>query len=303
MRKHNDNSGRTRLSHEREAELNDLATSVIEVHCPNGSIDPEKIIDAKDIPLFFDHYEDAFDGLIECVDGQFYIHCNLDRENFPKSARGRFTLAHELGHYFIDEHRNNLASGRVSPHPSFSDKSTDDLLVEREADFFASRLLMPDALFQRAIRKHGKTLKGIVGVAEDLNVSLSCAAIRFITSGIHPSVIIKWSADGYAWRWCSKHFWNLGYRTTIKSIDKLPDGSATSQCLNYKGLNAPVFEAGSTASAWFPWVHQGGSKNVILREEARSLGRYGTLTLLTLHADDFPAEVKISREYELGERV
>ena len=146
------------------------------------------------------------------------------------------------------------------------------------------------------------SLKGIQGIADDLDVSLSCAAIRFITSGIHPAVLIKWSLEGYAWRWCSKHFWNLGYRTTIKSLDKLPHDSATQQCLRYKGTGVPIFETGSTASVWFPWVPGGGFRNVVLREEARSLGRFGALTLLTLHANDFPKEVKVSREMELGER-
>jgi hypothetical protein len=55
--------------------------------------------------------------------GRFHIYCNLDRENLPSSPRARFTLSHELGHYFIDEHQNNLASGQVRPHPSAAENA------------------------------------------------------------------------------------------------------------------------------------------------------------------------------------
>lgn len=295
-------ASKPRLSLEREAELSDLAAAVVETHCRDGRIDPEKVIKAKDIPLYYDNYADAFDGLIEYVDGRFHIHCNLDRENLPGTPRARFTLSHELGHYFIDEHRNNLASGKVYPHPSFSDKCVGDLLVEREADFFASRLLMPDARFKQAARKCPGRLNSIESVAGQFEVSLTCAAIRFVTAEVFPAVLIKWSHEGYSWKWCSKQFWELGYRKTVESKEALANDSATSKCLISKGEERSIIETGTTASSWFPSVHQRSIRNLILREEARALGRFGVLTLITLHNGQFPEEVVASRDYELGIR-
>lgn len=293
-------ASRPRLSPEREAELSDLAAAVVETHCADGRIDPEKIVHAKEIPLDYDNYADAFDGMIEFANGRFYIHCNLDRENLPGTPRARFTLSHELGHYFIDEHRNNLASGRVRPHPSFSDKCVGDLLVEREADFFASRLLLPDARFQQATKNCRTGLAGIDSVAGKFEVSLTCASIRFVTAEVWPCVVIKWSSEGYAWKWCSKQFWSLGYRKTVESSAALPEDSATARCLQSNGTERSIIEMGTTASAWFPSVSARSIKNIVLREEAIALGRFGVLTVLTLHNGRFPAEVLASRESELG---
>lgn len=105
----------------------------------------ERIIESENISVFYDDYGNAFDGII-VYDSEFYIHINTKRGNGIDSPRGRFTLAHELGHYFIDNHRNGLKSGLLEPHPSlnFEEKHR---LIEREADYFASCLLMPEKRF------------------------------------------------------------------------------------------------------------------------------------------------------------
>lgn len=288
------------LSPDRQAELSDLAAAVIETHCPDCHIDPEKIIKAKEIPLFYDTYADSFDGMIECVNGRFYVHCNLDRDNIPGTPRARFTLSHELGHYFIDEHRNNLAAGKVPPHPSFSDRCVGDLTVEREADFFASRLLMPDKRFKPATKRCPTGLSGIESIASQFEVSLTCATIRFVTTEVLPAVVIKWSSEGYAWKWCSRQFWAMGYRKTIQSVASLPEDSATKKCLATKRKITGIVETAATAAWWFPGVPEHGPKNIIIREEAMALGRFGVITLLTLHSGNFPDEVVANRNAELG---
>jgi Zn-dependent peptidase ImmA (M78 family) len=288
------------LSPDRQTELSDLAAAVAEAHCPDCRIDPEKIIKAKEIPLFYDNYADSFDGMIECVNGRFYIHCNLDRDNIPGTPRARFTLSHELGHYFIDEHRNNLAAGKVPPHPSFSDKCVGDLTVEREADFFASHLLMPDKRFKSAAKNCPPGLPGIESIADQFEVSVTCAAIRFVTTEVFPAVVIKWSSEGYAWKWCSRQFWTMGYRKTIQSAESLPEDSATKRCLALRGKITGVVETATTAAWWFFGVPESGPKSVVIREEAMALGRFGVITLLTLHSGKFPDEVVANRNAELG---
>ena len=66
---------------------------------------------------------------------------NIDKHNRPGSDRGRFTLAHELGHYFIDAHRIGLKNGLLEPHPSLTNRKQ-FTTIEREADYFASCLLL-----------------------------------------------------------------------------------------------------------------------------------------------------------------
>jgi hypothetical protein len=290
---------RTRLTLERQTELAELADGVVEDHCGSGTIDPDAIIRRKAISLFYDHYEDAFDGMLEYEKGAFFIHCNLDRDNAPGSPRARFTLAHELGHYFIDEHRNNLISGQVGPHPSSSDQASSGLVIEREADFFASRLLMPDSRFQAATRRLAIGLEGVKAISRHFDVSLTCAAVRCVASEVFPHVLIKWSQNGFCWKWCSRSFWDYGYRKTIQSIERLPSDCATARLRNESLPVGEIVESTLTATYVFPGISQRSFQNIILREEAVSLGRFGAMTLLSLRSP-FPNEVIALRSRELG---
>lgn len=95
----------------RLAEIAELADIVAEEHCPIGTIDPSHIAATKGITTSFGQYADSFDGILEHRGGRFHIYCNLDRVGDRNSPRARFTLCHELGHFFIDDHRRALAAG------------------------------------------------------------------------------------------------------------------------------------------------------------------------------------------------
>jgi hypothetical protein len=82
------------IAAERAEEIVELAEAVADEYCPTGKVAPDEIAVRKGISLIYDHYGNAFDGVIEHEDGQFYIHCNLDRENVLGSPRGRFTVSH-----------------------------------------------------------------------------------------------------------------------------------------------------------------------------------------------------------------
>ncbi len=113
----------------------------------------KKIAVDEELDIFYDNYEsNTFDGMTIFDNGRFYIHLNIDRDNRPDSDRGRFTLAHELGHYFIDNHRIGLKNGILKPHPSLTNQAQ-FTAIEREADYFASCLLMPENRFLKDISK------------------------------------------------------------------------------------------------------------------------------------------------------
>jgi len=62
------------------------------------------------------------------------------------SPRVRYSFAHELGHYFIDEHRWELLnSGYLAHVPDIPLLSQH--IYEKESEFFASCLLMPLSRF------------------------------------------------------------------------------------------------------------------------------------------------------------
>ena len=94
------------LTQERESEIDDFAEWLVDDRFAAGKqIEPIEIARSEGLDVISGHYEDKFDGLLEHDNGRFFIYCNLDRVESLNSTRARFTLAHELGHYYIDDHR------------------------------------------------------------------------------------------------------------------------------------------------------------------------------------------------------
>lgn len=262
------------LRQEREQEITDLAEAVADVYGP--AIEPLSIAHSQDVTTSFNDYGESFDGLLEAKDGRFHVYCNLRGEVDRGAPRVRFTLAHELGHFFIDEHREALLAGRVPSHPSHCDHRS-PRLVEVEADTFASGLLMPWSRFLPAARRAKLGLPGVLELAGAFRVSLTAAALRYVRADLVPCVLVKWGPAGYEWKWCSESAYRGGLRKTIESGDRLPRDCPTAKAL--KGA-AGVVEGGTTKSAWFPFVDRSWESNTIFREHALSLGKFGALSLV-----------------------
>ena len=276
-------SRRQRLPVDRLAEIAELAEAVANRYCAPGAVDPEQIARAKRITLSYNHYGPAFDGLLEHNSGRFHVFGNLDRVNHRGSPRARFTLAHELGHYFLDPHRNALSDGRAPSHPSQCDYGSEDL-VEQEADHFAANLLMPESRFVPKARSTRPGLAGILGLAKAFKTSITATAIRYAASNIAPCAVVKWTAERYSWKWLSSATFVARYRRTVEAPDQLAEGCPTWRAL--AGQSPPecgYFEAGTTAATWFPRVAAFGARDVLFIEQAIPLGRYGVLTFLFPH--------------------
>ena len=170
----------------------------------------DKIAEDEGLELFYDGYENGtFDGMTVYLNRKFYVHLNVDSGNKKDSTRGRFTLAHELGHYFIDAHRVGLQIGILVPHSSNTNKKQFDT-IEREADYFASCLLMPESRFQNEIFRKKFNYDLIQSLASQYNVSITACAFRFAQIGNHPIMIVyaengivKWKleSDDFPYKW------------------------------------------------------------------------------------------------------
>ncbi|WP_339812653.1 ImmA/IrrE family metallo-endopeptidase [uncultured Imperialibacter sp.] len=173
----------------------------------------------EDVPIHYDNYENAFDGmLLYDTDTQdFHIHINNDNGNRQDSKRGRFTLAHELGHFFLDEHRLGLKYGLLEPHASFHNINQ-KTLIEEEADYFASCLLMPTNKFKnhsseyrKRTGRNGFSFDTVQTLSESFQTSVLSTLIRFGEVGTHEIFaiiskdnIVKWyvkSTDFPNWKW------------------------------------------------------------------------------------------------------
>jgi Zn-dependent peptidase ImmA (M78 family) len=277
------------LPHKRKDQIAELAEAVADEHCPTGKVSPELIIKSKGMTVSFGRYDSAFDGMLEHKAGRFHIYCNLDRVGNRASGRARFTLAHELGHFFIDEHRNALRAGRAPAHPSVCEYESKNP-AELEADCFASNLLLPRSRFLNRARSAGVGLEAILGLAREFGTSITSAAIRYADLEVAPCLVIKWSKAGYSWKWLSTEVFRARYRKTIESKQAIVEGSPTWRALAEESVpECGFFQAGTTAAAWFPFLRHDDARSVLMIEQAIPLGRFGVLTFLYPEEGRFPA--------------
>lgn len=265
---------------ERLDDIASLAEYIAETRFPTGSVEPISIAKSLGITLSHGRYGGAFDGMIEHRSGRFHIYCNLDRLQHENSSRARFTVAHELGHYFIDDHRLALMAGRVPAHPSKCDHESKNP-VEREADHFASNLLLPAARFKRQARRAGRGLAGVLSLSRHFGTSVTSTAIRFASLEVEPCIVVKWTPKGFGWSWSSASAWASRYGATIQEPAAIPRGAPTARAMT--GEPPPTqgfFEAGTTAAAWFKRIAGDADRNAIMIEQAMQLGQFGTLTIL-----------------------
>lgn len=204
---------------------------------------------SEEITICYDHYEDTFDGLLvyEEEQDQWYIHINLDRGNSENSFRGRFSLAHELAHYFIDEHRIGIKSGAIAPIGSRNDLSPQNEM-EEEADYFASCLLMPDNLF-RAVRTPKKfSLDTVLQLSAVFQVSVLSTAIKFAEIGTHEICAVLSENGEVRWSARSKDFPKWANR--FKRGQKLPLRTVAAEFFSDSGKRYTGIEP-VTPNDWF----------------------------------------------------
>ena len=212
------------LSRKREIELSELAESIAGFYCPNGIIAPENIADKIGITYCHGDYGNAFDGLIEQESGHFHIYINI-RNYAANSARSRFTFAHELGHYFIDEHRQALLNGKTPSHPSFTNFASKNP-VEFEADFFASSLLLPESRIKKDCFKKPFNFKLIEELKMKYQTSITATVLKLMTIDKHPIMLvcsiagkIKWFrySHDFPYKWLKKP-WSTVPKYTLAGV-------------------------------------------------------------------------------------
>ena len=178
------------------------------------------------IVIYDDYGQNTFDGMTWYVPEQdiFYVHINTARGNTKDSRKGRFTLAHELGHYFIDHHRHALECGKMQPHIHCYNPfgKNEDWAIEREADEFASQLLMPLSLFKDEFRERHFSGNLLQQVADEYQVSFSACALHYMKLKLIPIMLVYAESGIVKWQMRSDDFpfWRLRYGT-----NKVPENS------------------------------------------------------------------------------
>jgi len=263
------------------SELSDLAESIGINNLSKGKVAVINIAKKKNIEIIYGKYGHYFEGLLCFEDGKFYMHINLEKVTDIKSGRIRFTISHELGHFFIDHHRQKLKQGiSLSFHGELTPEQKH---IEKEANQFASSLLMPKSLFCNYAKKTEPGLESILSLKKRFDVSIGATAIQYLKFNLSCSIMINWHPDfSFHYASYSEQFSSLtgisgktpiGFPTDyVKEITKIVD-------VNSKDY----FETATPLSRWISTISPGSSKDLIGLEQTIKLGDFGGIALLTFY--------------------
>lgn len=188
----------------------------------------------------------------------------------------RFTVGHELGHYFIPGHPEALFAHGNGVHESRSGfVSSHD--YERQADHFAAALLMPSELFLAEVRRAGSGFEAVERLSERCKTSITATAIRF--ARFTDDAVAMIMSEGRSVKWCC-------LSRALKELKKMEwkcrglPRSTTTAAFNTTVENVAEGkrdEGLTSLSCWF-----NAAPSVEMEEHVIGLGTYGrTLTILT----------------------
>jgi hypothetical protein len=237
-------------------------------------IDPFAIANAHDIA----HQENpsldsGISGCLMKVDDQFGI---IYSTRFASNGFKRFTVGHELGHYFLDGHVPHLFGAGQTRHLSESGFLSGDV-YESEADAFSANLLMPKSLFMEACEDTEQGLDAVKMLAEMCGTSLTATSIRYARLTTNPVAIICSIGQKVSFTFMSNALKARRNLIWMKKGVGLPPQSVTAvfnrQIANV--LNAKRVTGQSSLADWFH------GDDLEINEDVVGLGAYGhTLTVL-----------------------
>lgn len=189
----------------------------------------------------------------------------------------RFSVGHELGHYFLDGHIDHVI-GEDGVHVSRGGFVSADPF-EQEADCFSTGLLMPETLFKQALRKLDPGLAAVETMAGLCRASLPATGIRCAEITDHAIAVIVSTGPVIDYCILSTAMKSLPDLTWLRRGSPIPQNTATAR-LNARPdavLNGERIVDDVDALDWL-----GGKRSVTLCEEVAGLGSYGkTLTVLS----------------------
>ncbi len=198
------NLERAALEHRLRIARRDAEFLIQRLRISSPPVDPVQIArsERKHLRLCCGDYGSAFDGRLEYHSSKRRFVCfyntKYDRALTDGHApRTRFSLAHELGHYFIEDHHDYLRSGGKS-HGSRSEFMA-SMPIEQQADCFAAHLLMPDPLVKSIVNQDDLSIGLITEVADTFKTSFLSASLRTVEVSHFCGAIVAVRDGEIAW--------------------------------------------------------------------------------------------------------
>lgn len=218
--------------------------------------------------------DDAFEGML-ARDPNDHEVWGIAYNGKSRPERQRFTIAHELGHFVLHRsQQQKFNCDKQSVHTGI-DTLRD---IEREADDFASNLLMPGDLLRSWISNQRIDFRVLGDIAKRFQVSLEALCIRYIKFTTERAILVYWD-NGFV-----KYEWRSGSaRKTRARIRR--NGDPAEPPLGMLAADASVTQEWDgvemSAAIWCPEEAQ----HMKLREFKHTFGaRDRVLTLLLLES-------------------
>lgn len=189
----------------------------------------------------------------------------------------RFSVAHELGHYFLSGHVDHVLPSGQAIHESRAGFVVSDP-YELEADHFAARLLMPSPLFENAMSKVGTGLAAVKNLRDTCVTSLTATAIRYAQAADTLVATIVSEGKTIKYAFMSDELKEVNGIQWMRRNTPLPKNTATYEFNSdtTKVSAGKTVESDTSLLEWFT-----ADVDVEMTEEIVGLGRYGrTLTIL-----------------------
>ena len=194
----------------------------------------------------------------------------------PYPRRLRFSIAHELGHFYIDEHREALLRGEThSSEPGFRSKNPKEL----QADEFAAALLIPARFLEPTIDNRGfMSLDEIRDVSGKCETSLYATTIRYVKMASEACLVVLAKSGDIKSCFCSDE---ARYARFGKiQVSRLPTASPGHDLAKQSG-STEIRERKHIASAWFA-----REEDITIWENCTHVGGGYTISLLSVECDE-----------------
>lgn len=245
-------------------------------------VDPYLIAKEEGIELAPGEYGQGFDARIEFApSAQRFILFFKSSGPGRTEGRVRFSLAHELGHYYLASHREYLLCGKT--HNSVADFRSKDPR-EVEADEFAASLLMPRDLFAGELERQGLrycTLKNLCKIADEgFKTSLTSTVRRYCQFDWEPCAMIVSRAGRVVWAFHSESMRAIGM-SFVAGGSAVPATTPTAKLLSkLNSTPEAFFESEVDAGTWYERPFRNH-----LWEEVMPLGNTGLVLTFLAHDD------------------
>lgn len=245
------------------------------------------------------NFRNRFDGKLtyDCSKKCFLLMYNTKYDvgytRGPHHPRTRFSISHELAHYFIEHHHAYLRQDG-KPHPSVNEFRS-IAKIETEADSFAASLLLPTHLVRPRVNKSELSLARLDRISGDFQSSLVSTAIRCVRLSDFPCAVAGIRGGEVAWMFPSEALIKAGL---YPRRGHLPT-NASDPWTEFRSGAEDRNQNDGRVRDWFRAYEREHLETVYVREEYVPVQLLGTLlVLLTLDERDVLPDEDEDDDYE-----